>query len=55
MKKGEVWRVRLPTVEGAIAIGTDRARDGERLNGLLELGPREAVVMAEASSDTVSR
>jgi alpha-glucosidase len=36
--------VSLDAVEGAIVIGTDRARDGERLNGALALGPREAVV-----------
>jgi hypothetical protein len=36
--------VGLDGVEGAIVIGTDRARDGERLTGTLELGPREAVV-----------
>jgi alpha-glucosidase len=31
-------------VEGAIVIGTDRARDGERITGALELRPFEAVV-----------
>ena len=36
--------VSLDGVEGAIVIGTDRARDGERLDGALELRPREAVV-----------
>jgi alpha-glucosidase len=36
--------VSLDGVEGAIVIGTDRARDGERLTGVLELRPREAVV-----------
>jgi alpha-glucosidase len=36
--------VSLDGVEGAIVIGTDRARDGERLTGVLDLRPREAVV-----------
>ena len=36
--------VTLDGVEGAIVIGTDRARDGERLDGALELRSREAVV-----------
>ena len=36
--------VRLDGVEGAIALGTDRERDGEPLRGVLELRPREAVV-----------
>jgi alpha-glucosidase len=47
--------VRLENVEGAIVIGTDRTRDGERLTGSLELRAHEAVVMAETRSDTVSR
>ena len=45
----------LDGVDGAIVIGTDRARDGERVTGALELRPREAVVVREAPSDTVSR
>jgi alpha-glucosidase len=45
----------LDGIEGAIAIGTDRARDGEPVSGALELRPVEAVVVAEAPSDTVSR
>jgi alpha-glucosidase len=36
----------LDGVEGAIVIGTDRARDDEVLAGTLELRPREAVVAA---------
>ena len=36
--------VSLDGVEGAIVIGTDRARDGELLTGVLELRPCEAVV-----------
>jgi alpha-glucosidase len=36
--------VSLEGVEGAIVIGTDRARDGERLTGTLALGSREAVI-----------
>ena len=36
----------LHDVDGSIEIGTDRARDGERLAGRLELRPREAVVVA---------
>jgi alpha-glucosidase len=47
--------VRIDDVEGAIVIGTDRARDGEQLAGLLELRPHEAVVIAHAPSDTVKR
>jgi glycosidase len=39
-----VEAVSLDGVEGAIVIGIDRARDGERLTGTLELSPREAVV-----------
>jgi alpha-glucosidase len=35
---------RLDGVEGAIVIGTDRARDGELLTGVLELRSFEAVV-----------
>jgi alpha-glucosidase len=38
--------VSLHGVEGAIAIGTDRARDGERLAGILELDAYEAIVAA---------
>jgi alpha-glucosidase len=37
--------VRMP-VDGAIVIGTDRARDGETLDGDLELRPREAVIVS---------
>jgi alpha-glucosidase len=44
----------LDGIDGAIAIGTDRARDGEPVTGGLELRPFEAVVVAEARSDTVS-
>ena len=47
--------VTLDGVEGTIAIGTDRARDDDPVTGMLELRPREAVVVAEAQSDTVSR
>jgi alpha-glucosidase len=36
--------VSLEDLEGAIVIGSDRVRDGERLTGTLELRPREAVV-----------
>jgi hypothetical protein len=36
--------VTLDGVEGAIVIGTDRGRDGEQLDGALELRSREAVV-----------
>jgi len=38
-------RVRMP-LDGAIVIGTDRARDGETLDGALELRPREAVIVS---------
>jgi alpha-glucosidase len=37
---------RLEGVDGAIVLGTDRARAGERLSGMLELRPREAVIAA---------
>jgi len=33
-------------VTGAIVIGSDRSRDEEVVDGALELGPREAVVLA---------
>jgi alpha-glucosidase len=46
--------VSLDGVEGAIVICTDRTRDGERVNGVLDLRSREAVVIAQARSDTVS-
>ncbi|HZR96978.1 MAG TPA: alpha-amylase family glycosyl hydrolase [Gaiellaceae bacterium] len=36
---------RLPA-RGAIVIGTDRRRDGEPVDGTLELGPREAAVVS---------
>jgi hypothetical protein len=32
-------------VSGTIAIGTRRARDGERVDGTLALGPREGAVV----------
>jgi hypothetical protein len=38
----------LDGVDGAIVLGTDRARDGDVLWGLLELRAREAVVAAVA-------
>jgi hypothetical protein len=33
-------------VDGAIVIATDRARDGERIRGGLEIRPREGVVVS---------
>lgn len=36
----------LAGVTGAIVIGSDRSRDEEVVDGALELGPREAVVLA---------
>jgi hypothetical protein len=36
-------------VSGRVAIGTDRARDGEAVSGALALGPWEGVVVAAAS------
>src|SRR5579864_1203812 len=36
----------LGGIDGAIVLGTDRARAGERLAGMLELRPREAVIAA---------
>jgi alpha-glucosidase len=36
----------LPDVTGTIVLGTDRTRDGERLDGGLRLSPWEAVVVA---------
>jgi alpha-glucosidase len=41
---------RLDGVRGAIVICTDRARDEEVVGGVLELGPRQAVVVAAAPS-----
>jgi Glycosidases len=38
----------LAGVTGAIVIGSDRSRDEEVVDGVLELGPREAVVAAVA-------
>jgi len=37
---------RIDGVDGAIVLGTDRVREGERLAGMLELRPREAVIAA---------
>jgi glycosidase len=34
----------LAEVEGTLALGTDRRRDGEAIGGTLRLGPWEAVV-----------
>ena len=39
----------LDGVDGAVVLGTDRARDGEPLSGRLELRPREAVVASARS------
>jgi alpha-glucosidase len=36
----------LEGVTGAIVIGSDRSRDDEVVEGILELGPREAVIVA---------
>jgi hypothetical protein len=36
--------VRLDGIDGVVVVGTDRARDGEILTGVLELAPFEAVV-----------
>ena len=36
---------RLEPAAGTVAVGTDRARDGERVDGALELGPYEGVVV----------
>ena len=38
----------LEGVHGAIVIGSDRSRDEEVLDGVLELGPLEAVIVAAA-------
>ena len=37
--------VEFPELRGAVLIGTDRGRDGERVEGGLELGPWEGVVL----------
>jgi alpha-glucosidase len=37
--------VTVPGLEGRIAIGTDRGRDGEAVPGAVDLGPWEAVVV----------
>jgi len=39
-------RARLGGIEGSVLLATDRARDGARLRGALELRPREAAVVA---------
>ena len=36
----------VDAVEGSVRVGTDRRRDGERVDGRLELGPWEGVVVA---------
>jgi glycosidase len=41
----------LDGVEGAIVVGSDRARDGEPVRGGLELRPREAVVASTGDAD----
>jgi hypothetical protein len=33
-------------VTGSIVIGSDRSRDDEVVEGTLDLGPREAVIVA---------
>jgi len=38
-------RVTLPAVDGTIALSTDRARDGERVEGRLALDPWEGIVV----------
>ena len=38
--------VTVPGVGGRIAIGTDRGRDGDAVDGAIELGPWEGVVVA---------
>ena len=35
----------VPIAEGSILIGTDRSRDGRRVDGSVELSPWEAVVV----------
>jgi alpha-glucosidase len=37
----------IPGVEGSIALGTDRGREGERVEGRLRLGPAEGVVVGQ--------
>ena len=37
----------VPTIRGTLLIGTDRSRDGERVDGSLRLAPWEAVVLDE--------
>lgn len=39
---------RIDGVNGAIVLGTRREREGEPIDGRLELGPREAVVASSA-------
>ncbi len=41
-------RAALEGVQGAIVIGSDRARDEEIVDGVLELGPLEAAIVATA-------
>jgi alpha-glucosidase len=42
-------QVRVPEVTGHITIGTTRSRDGERLDGTLDLGPWEGAVCSSES------
>ena len=42
----------VPGVEGAVAIGTDRRRDGEAISGVLRTGPWEGVVVDRMASRT---
>jgi alpha-glucosidase len=39
----------VPRLTGTVLIGTDRGRDGERVDGELRLAPWEAIVLAVAS------
>jgi hypothetical protein len=38
--------IELPSASGVVGIGTDRSRDGTSLDGTVELGPWEGVVVA---------
>ena len=46
---------RLGPIDGSILLATDRARDGERLDGSLDLRPREAIVAAQAQGPSTRR
>ena len=39
-------QVEVPGLRGSVLVATDRARDGERVDGALRLGPWQGAVLA---------